>query len=116
MKKSFILALAGVGMLLTPIAALAAQVAEPIVVAQDLDVQVGPGGVRIGGDRDRERGERFRDRDRDVRDRFERREFRGDGDRYRSRRFVERRDRCRTVIIRRETESGTRIRRIRRCG
>jgi hypothetical protein len=83
----------------------AAQAGANMVVAQ-VDLQVGPNGVRIGRDRDRDR-DRFDDRRR--------------GDRFEGRRerrvIVEPRERrCRTVIERRETPYGVRTQRVERCG
>jgi hypothetical protein len=113
MTKTLRLAVAGLGMLFMPAATFAEPINNPMVVAQDFDVRVGPGGVRVGGDR-YEGGERFRERD-SFGERSYRREYREE--RYREpRRFVERREGCRTVIVRRQTDYGVRVQRIRRCG
>ncbi|MDF2119300.1 hypothetical protein PY365_27425 [Roseiarcaceae bacterium H3SJ34-1] len=104
MKNLLLSTLIGLGALYTPNIAAAAEQTAPTVLAQ-VDVQVGPGGVRIGEDRyrdrDRWRGERRRDFDRG---------------RFYEGRFEGRRERCRTTIIQRETPYGMRTRRIRECG
>jgi hypothetical protein len=88
-------------LLAAPVTPMAAPAEAPMVMAQ-VDVQIGPGGVRVGGDRDRDY------------DRYERRGDRFDRDRRERRDFV-RGDRCRTTIVRRETPYGTKVRRIREC-
>ena len=110
MKKMLLSAAAGIGLLFIPATAFAASAEAPFVIAQDIDVRVGPGGVRLRGegDRDRERGmerRRFRERSDERGERY------GEG-----RRSVVRGDRCRTTVIRQETDDGVRVKRIRRCG
>jgi hypothetical protein len=103
MKRFVPVLTACAGLMFAAAPASASQVSSKIVVAQ-VDVQVGPGGVRIGGDRDRDR---FDDGRRG--DRFEQRRER--------RVIVEPRERrCRTIIERRETPYGVRTQRIQRCG
>lgn len=108
MKNFVMAALFGFGLLAGPSIASAASAEKPMQMAQ-VDMRVGPNGVRIdaGGDRDR-----FERRDRmERRDRWDRRD----------RRVVERRvfvrpERCRTIIVRHPTRYGYRTERIRRCG
>jgi hypothetical protein len=70
------------------------------------EVRIGPGGVTVGRDHD---------------DNWERRQWRREHryDRERTGTIVERRygERCRTVVIRKETDDGDMVtRRVRRCG
>ena len=104
--KGIVFALAlGAGCFAIPSISNSAPADASFVVAQDVDVRVGPGGVRIGGG------------DRDGRERFERRRERGFEEGRGERRFGERRgEGCRVVIVRRETPSGVRVTRTRRCG
>jgi hypothetical protein len=106
MKNLVFSAMIGLGALGAPTMVSAAEQSAPITLAQ-VDVRVGPGGVRIGEDRDRYRDDRRGERRRDF-DRGDRRlgEGRGFG----------RPERCRTTIIQRETPYGTRTRRVRECG
>lgn len=105
MKNLFLSAIIGLAALSAPNAVSAAEQKAPMVMAQ-VDVQLGPNGVRIGQDRYRDdrRGDRRRDFDRGDR---RMREGRG---------FERRRERCRTTIIQRETPYGVRTRRVRDCG
>lgn len=123
-NKMILSAFAGIGLFLLPQtsfaasaeapAAFAAPAEAPLVFAQDFNVQVGPGGVRLRGEREVDRDDRWRERERFR----ERRQFReSDDDRFdRGRRVYGRVDRCRIVVIRRETPYGTRVSRVRRCG
>lgn len=113
MKKLLVAALFGLGVSAFPVNSQAAVQSPnpPMVLAQDVDVRVGPGGVRILGGEDRDRDldrRRFRERE------FERRRFR-DRDADRDYRVV-RRQGCRIIVIRRETMNGSVTRRVRRCG
>lgn len=107
MKNLVFSAIIGLGALCAPNMVSAAEQSAPIVMAQ-VDVQVGPNGVRIGQDRDRYRDGRRDERRRDF-DRGDRRFGEGRG-------FEGRRERCRTTIIQRETPYGVRTRRVRECG
>jgi hypothetical protein len=107
MKYLFLSAILGLGALGAPTMVSAAEQKAPMVMAQ-VDVQLGPNGVRIGEDRDRYRDGRRDERRRDF-DRGDRRFGEGRG-------FERRRERCRTTIIQRETPYGVRTRRVRECG
>jgi hypothetical protein len=106
MKNLLLSTVIGLGALSAPNMVSAAEQKAPMVMAQ-VDVQLGPNGVRIGQDRDGYRGGR-RDERRMNFDRGDRRrDFEG--------RHEGRRDRCRTTIIQRETPYGVRTRRVREC-
>jgi hypothetical protein len=103
MKNLVFSTIVGLGALCAPHMVSAAEQSAPLVMAQ-VDVRVGPNGVRIGEDRYRDdrRYERRREFDRD----------RG----FREGRGYGRHERCRTTIVQRETPYGVRTRRIRECG
>ena len=89
-----------------PVSSRAAETASSFILAQGVDIELGPGGVRVAPDRERRR---FEERRRfDERDRFEER-------RRPRERFGEGGRGCRTIIVRRETEYGVRTSRVRRC-
>ena len=105
MKNLVFSTIVSLGALGAPHMVSAAEQSAPLVMAQ-VDVRVGPNGVRIGDDRDRYRDDRRYER---------RREFDRDGG-FREGRGYGRHERCRTTIVQRETPYGMRTRPIRECG
>ncbi len=117
MKKFLLAALLGCGLLAIPAVSNAAPVSDQIQMAQ-LEMRVGPNGVRVddGRGRDRRDDRRFNNDRRDDRrfnsDRRERFDDRGD---FGRRRFAPP-QRCRTYVVRHRTPYGMRTERVRRCG